>query len=162
MATEIERKFLVLSNDWRRFVTGETPMVQAYFAGGDKASIRVRISGQSANINIKSATLDVHRQEYEFPIPLEDAREMVERLCEHPVIEKTRYYVPYAGHTWEVDVFSGANDGLVVAELELNHADEAFEKPAWLGAEVSHDTRYYNVCLVQNPYKNWSSPRAGQ
>lgn len=157
MATEIERKFLVQSDDWRRQVTERKHMVQAYFAGSDKASIRVRISGESANINIKSATLDVQRKEYEFPIPVDDARELVAELCEQPVIEKTRYYVPHAGHMWEVDVFNGANEGLIVAEIELNDADEAFDKPSWLGVEVSHDKRYYNVCLVQNPYKNWSS-----
>ena len=155
MATEIERKFLVVSDDWREQATSHKMMMQGYFAGGGKASIRVRISGDNANLNIKSATLGVTRKEYEIPIPVADAREMIETLCEKPVIEKTRYYVPHHQHIWEVDVFVGDNEGLVVAEIELSDADEVFEKPAWLGKEVSDDTRYYNVCLVKNPYKNW-------
>ena len=157
MATEIERKFLVVNDSWREQVTNHKVMMQGYFAGGGKASMRVRISGDSANLNIKSATLGVTRKEYEIPIPLEDAREMIELLCEKPVIEKTRHYIPQGQHTWEVDEFVGDNEGLIVAEIELSGADEEFEKPAWLGKEVSDDTRYYNVCLVKNPYKNWRS-----
>ncbi|WP_455202382.1 CYTH domain-containing protein, partial [Kaarinaea lacus] len=152
---EIERKFLVINDSWREQVARHKVMKQGYFAGGGKASIRVRISGEQANLNIKSATLGVTRKEYEIEIPLEDAKEMIESLCEKPVIEKTRHYVIQDQHTWEVDVFSGDNEGLVVAEIELSHAEEEFEKPAWLGKEVSDDTRYYNVCLVKNPYKNW-------
>ena len=155
MAIEIERKFLVVNDDWREHVTSHKSMMQGYFAGGGKASIRVRISGKSANLNIKSATLDVTRKEYEIPIPVEDAREMLDLLCEKPVIEKTRHYIQQGQLVWEVDEFIGDNDGLIVAEIELSDADEAFEKPSWLGKEVSDDTRYYNVCLVKNPYKNW-------
>ena len=155
MATEIERKYLVINDGWREQTASHKVMMQGYFSGGGKASIRVRISGDSANLNIKSATLGVTRKEYEIPIPIEDAREMVELLCEKPVIEKTRHYVPQGQHMWEVDEFIGDNEGLIVAEIELSDADEAFEKPAWLGKEVSDDTRYYNVCLVKNPYKNW-------
>lgn len=157
MATEIERKFLVRNNAWQQQVTDQKMMVQGYFGTGEKASVRVRISGNSANINIKSAALDVVRREYEVPVPLEDAREMIEYLCQKPVIQKTRYYVPYGQHVWEVDVFDGDNAGLVVAEIELTEADQTFEKPPWLGEEVSLDKRYYNVCLVKNPYKNWRS-----
>lgn len=155
MATEIERKFLIVNDSWRQQVTSQKVMMQGYFAGGGKASIRVRISGDTANLNIKSATLGVTRKEYEIPITVEDAREMIENLCEKPVIEKTRHYVPQGQHMWEVDEFVGDNEGLVVAEIELSEADEVFEKPDWLGKEVSDDTRYYNVCLVKNPYKNW-------
>ena len=155
MATEIERKFLVVNDGWRGHVTSHKSMMQGCFAGGGKASIRVRITGEIANLNIKSATLDVTRKEYEIPIPVEDAREMVDLLCEKPVIEKTRHYIPQGQHVWEVDEFIGDNEGLIVAEIELSDADEAFEKPSWLGKEVSDDTRYYNVCLVKNPYKNW-------
>ena len=157
MATEIERKFLVTNNDWRSLATDHKVMMQGYFGTGEKASVRVRISGDTANINIKSATLDVVRREYEVPVPLTDAREMIEHLCQKPVIEKTRYYIPQDQHVWEVDVFAGDNEGLVVAEIELKDPDEKFDKPAWIGEEVSHDTRYYNVCLVKNPYKNWRS-----
>ncbi|HEY5604213.1 MAG TPA: CYTH domain-containing protein [Gammaproteobacteria bacterium] len=155
MATEIERKFLVLNDDWRTLAARQKAVKQGYFAGGGKASIRIRLAGESANINIKSAALDVTRKEYEFAVPYEDAREMLERLCEKPLIEKTRYYVPYGRHVWEVDEFTGDNAGLVVAEIELAAVDESFEKPPWLGREVSQDTRYYNVCLVKHPYKDW-------
>lgn len=155
MATEIERKFLVVNDDWRQLATHHKLMKQGYFAGGGKASVRIRISGDTANINIKSATLGVTRKEYEIPLPYDDASEMLEQLCEKPVIEKTRHYVPYGNHIWEVDEFSGDNAGLVVAEVELADTDEHFQRPPWLGEEVSHDTRYYNVCLVKHPYKDW-------
>jgi len=155
MATEIERKFLIDNDSWREQVTSRKMMMQGYFTGGGKASIRIRISGDSANLNIKSATLGVTRKEYEIPVPVEDAREMIELLCEKPVIEKTRHYIPQGQHMWEVDEFVGDNEGLIVAEIELSDADEVFDRPAWLGKEVSDDTRYYNVCLVKNPYKNW-------
>lgn len=155
MATEIERKFLVTSDAWRQQVTRQMILKQGYFGAAKKASIRIRISGDSANINIKSATLDIVRKEYEIPIDLNDAEEMLEDLCERPVIEKVRYLVPFGNHVWEVDEFSGDNQGLLVAEIELSSPDEEFEKPEWLGDEVSHDERYYNVCLVKNPYKNW-------
>lgn len=155
MATEIERKFLVTNDDWRAQASEKKIIKQGYFASAGKASIRIRISGSSANINIKSATLDVTRMEYEIPVPLADAEEMLEHLCEKPFIEKVRYLVPYGDHIWEVDEFSGDNEGLVVAEIELSSSGEQFERPPWLGEEVSSDKRYYNVCLVKHPYKNW-------
>jgi len=120
-----------------------------------KASVRVRISGDKALLNIKSATLGIHRKEYEFPIGLPDATEILGELCDLPLIEKTRFYVPFAQHLWEIDVFEGDNAGLVVAEIELSHTDEEFERPDWLGEEVSADPRYYNVCLVKHPFKDW-------
>lgn len=155
MATEIERKFLVVNDSWRDQVSDQRTMKQGYFASDGKASIRVRISGDNANLNIKSATLDVTRKEYEIPISLSDGLEMLEQLCERPFIEKVRYLVPIGDHVWEVDVFSGDNQGLIVAEVELSSVDEDFSKPDWLGEEVSHDKRYYNVCLVKHPYKDW-------
>ena len=155
MGTEIERKFLVRNDDWRREARAELHMRQGYVSGGEQASVRVRVQGDSAFLNIKSATLGVRRREYEYPLPLSDAEEMLDHLCAGPLIEKTRYHVEHAGHTWEVDVFEGDNAGLVVAEIELDREDEAFEKPAWVGDEVSHDPRYYNVCLVKHPYKEW-------
>lgn len=155
MATEIERKFLIVNDSWREQVTQEKNIRQGYFASAGKASLRIRISGDSANLNIKSATLDVTRLEYEIPIALSDAKEMLENLCERPFIEKVRYLVPFGDHVWEVDEFSGDNQGLLVAEIELSSADENFEKPDWLGEEVSDDERYYNVCLVKHPYKDW-------
>lgn len=155
MATEIERKFLVLNDAWRDSADEGTRFRQGYLVGAEKASVRVRIEGGSANINIKSATLGVRRQEYEYPIPLGDAEEMLDTLCEQPQIEKTRYHVPVGAHTWEIDVFAGDNEGLIVAEVELGSEDESFAMPEWAGREVSDDTRYYNVCLVKHPYCEW-------
>ena len=155
MATEIERKFLLKNDSWRKEANESSMIRQGYLAGTEKSSIRVRVSGEKANINIKSATLDVTRQEYEYAIPLSEANEILDTLCECSLIEKTRYHVQHGNHVWEVDEFYGDNQGLVVAEIELNSADENFERPDWVGEEVSDDTRYYNVCLVKHPYKDW-------
>lgn len=155
MATEIERKFTIKNDHWRTEVNKSQRYVQGYLAGNERASIRVRIAGDKANINIKSATLGIFRQEYEYAIPLDDAQTMLDDLCEKPVIDKVRHFVSFAGKTWEIDEFSGENQGLIVAEIELNEIDESFELPAWAGEDVSHDKRYYNVSLVKHPYKNW-------
>ncbi len=156
MAQEIERKFLVISDDWRADADVGTVMVQGYMQSGKQSSIRVRLTDDKAWLNIKSATLGVSRSEYEYDIPLADAKEMLASLCGESVINKTRYHVQVGTHTWEVDVFAGNNQGLVVAEIELSDEEEAFEVPPWAGEEVSHDARYYNVCLVKHPYKDWS------
>jgi adenylate cyclase len=159
MATEIERKFLLKDDSWRKLAGEGTDFRQGYLVdiGPDKirASVRVRVEGDKANINIKSATLDMMRTEYEYPISLKDAEEMLDQLCIWPLIEKSRYKVEHGNHTWEIDVFEGDNEGLVVAELELKSAEEDYEKPDWLGEEVTEDARYYNVCLVNQPYKDW-------
>lgn len=155
MATEIERKFLVLSDAWQSAVVKFKTMRQGYMSGNGKSSVRIRVEGDEANINIKSATLGIMRQEYEYSIPLADANEMLNSLCDKPMVEKTRHYVEANGYTWEVDVFTGDNEGLVVAELELPDEHSQFEKPEWVGEEVSDDPRYYNVCLVKHPYKDW-------
>ena len=155
MPREIERNFLLRNDTWRASVESTQRLVQGYLPGMQTASVRVRIAGDDARLNIKSATLDVSRLEYEYPVPLEEAEEMLECLCERPLIEKTRHYVRHAGHLWEVDVFAGDNAGLVVAEIELTAVDEAFERPSWVGDEVSDDPRYYNVCLVTRPFKDW-------
>jgi adenylate cyclase len=102
--------------------------------------------------------MGVTRSEYEYAIPLQDAEELLGQYCVRPLIEKTRYYVTHEGHVWEIDVFSGDNEGLMVAEIELNAPDESFHRPDWLGEEVSHDPRYYNVCLVKHPFKKWKPP----
>jgi len=156
MATEIERKFLVLNDDWRGIVESEMQIVQAYLGNNEFSSTRIRIQDDKANINIKSATLGISRTEFEYDIPVVDAQLIIDDLCIKPVIAKTRFIVEHMNHTWEIDVFSGDNEGLIVAEIELSSPDEAFEKPSWLGEEVSNDARYYNVCLVRNPYKTWS------
>ncbi|MEX2524085.1 MAG: CYTH domain-containing protein [Gammaproteobacteria bacterium] len=156
MATEIERKFLVNDDSWRASVSRKVDIIQGYLANTERGSIRVRVSGSAANLNIKSMTLGVTRQEYDYPIPANDARAMIDGLCMQPVIDKTRHYVEYNGHTWEIDEFHGINAGLIVAELEVDREDEAFDPPPWLGKEVSDDPRYYNVCLVEYPYSDWS------
>lgn len=161
MATEIERKFLVTNDGWRTAADAGTAYRQGYLVGAKQASVRVRIEGSAARLNIKSATLGVTRQEYEYAIPLADAAAMLDSLCEKPLIEKTRHHVHFGGRLWEVDVFAGDNAGLVVAEVELEAEDAPLEVPPWAGREVSHEPRYYNVCLVKHPYKNWTADERG-
>jgi len=159
MATEIERKFLIKNDAWKAHVSETHVIRQGYLQSGlyasQKSSVRVRISNKQANINIKSAELSAIRQEFEYAIPLHDAEEMLRTLCNEAIIEKTRYYVPYESHLWEIDIFSGENAGLQMAEIELERIDEAFSRPDWLGPEVSHDKRYYNNYLIKHPYCNW-------
>ncbi len=155
MGIEIERKFLVKNTGWQDESDAGQELVQGYMVGGVKSSVRVRIEGDRAFLNIKSATLGVTRMEYEYPIPVSDAREMLVNLCDKPLIEKNRYLVHKNGLVWEIDVFKGDNAGLVVAEVELQSQDQTFEKPEWLGEEVSHDPRYYNVNLTKHPFKDW-------
>lgn len=155
MATEIERKFLLKNDDWRTSVTKESFYRQGYLANSEGASVRVRIAEGQANLNIKSMTLGISRHEFEYSIPLEDGEQMLNELCVGPKIEKTRYLVEHEGHTWEIDVFVGDNEGLVVAEIELASEGEKFALPSWIGEEVSHEKRYYNLCLVGHPYKDW-------
>ena len=155
MAKEIERKFLVTNDEWRDQVKKQAYYRQGYINDAVECSIRIRIASDKAFLNIKSATLGIERMEYEYPVPLDDANEMLDSFALGPVIEKTRYFVDIGEHTWEIDVFEGDNQGLVVAEIELNDENESFEMPSWAGEDVSHDTRYYNVCLVKHPYKDW-------
>lgn len=155
MSLEIEKKFLVLNDRWQADAGPGVRYRQGYLSESGPGSVRVRIGGQRAYLNIKSATLAQQRLEYEYEIPLCDAEEMLAEVCVQPLVEKTRYEVEHAGHTWEVDVFEGDNAGLVVAEIELDDVDEAFARPDWVGEEVSDDPRYYNVCLVKHPYKSW-------
>jgi adenylate cyclase len=157
MATEIEKKFLLNDNSWMDLAGRGTKYSQGYLVGSKQASVRVRIQGNKAFLNIKSATIDITRQEFEYEIPLVDAMEMLETLCEKPLISKTRYHLKYENHIWEIDVFDGENKGLVVAEIELSDENEVFSKPSWIGEEVSDDARYYNTCLVQHPFKDWSN-----
>ena len=156
MGIEIERKFLVINDSWLKAASVALPIKQGYLVGGRAASVRVRLQGDTANLNIKSATLGVRRQEFEYAIPLEDAEILLTTLCQRPIIEKTRYLVSYANKQWEIDVFDGDNAGLVVAELELHDEAERFDPPPWLGKEVSDDPRYYNSCLSQHPFKDWA------
>lgn len=155
MAIEIERKFLVKDDSWRNLSDQGTGYSQGYLIGSQKSSVRVRIQGKEAFLNIKSATIDITRQEFEYEIPLDEATELLETLCDKPLISKTRFHLKYENHLWEIDVFEGDNKGLIVAEIELRDKNEPFTKPDWLGEEVSDDARYYNTCLVKHPYKDW-------
>lgn len=128
---------------------------QGYLSGSPAASVRIRIEGKQAYLNIKSATLGIRRLEYEYAIPVNDARQLLDNLCEKPLIKKKRYHVIHAGYTWEIDEFSGENAGLVVAEIELPDENTRPVLPDWVGDEVSHDPRYYNVSLVKHPYCKW-------
>lgn len=154
MAQEIERKFLI-----NQQLLGELPkgitIKQAYIPTADKTVVRIRISDDKAFLTLKGANKGLTRSEFEYPIPVTDAEAMIEELCTGPIIDKTRYLIPQGKHTWELDIFYGDNDGLVVAEIELESEDEAFDKPEWLGKEVTGDARYYNSCLLDNPYKHW-------
>ncbi|HVI58417.1 MAG TPA: CYTH domain-containing protein [Luteimonas sp.] len=161
MALEIERKFLVAGDAWRAQAREVVPMAQGYLndqaamdSGAQRASVRVRIAGERAFLNIKSRELGHTRQEFDYPVPLEDAHALL-ALCVGGLVEKRRHLVEHAGHLWEVDEFLGDNAGLVVAEIELERADEAFEKPAWLGAEVTDEACYYNLALASRPYSSW-------
>ena len=154
MAQEIERKFLVADPSFLKPLTG-SQVKQGYIPGKERSAARIRIRDSSAFLTLKSETRGITRSEFEYEIPLADAEEMLETLCAPPHIEKTRYVVEWKGHTWEVDVFHGGNEGLIVAEIELATADQAFEKPPWLGREVSQDARYFNSNLAHCPYGNW-------
>jgi adenylate cyclase len=155
MALEIERKYLVINNKWRDNVLSEAVMKQGYLCSLPHASVRVRVAENEARLTIKGRTEGISRHEYEYAIPLQDAEELLENQVTGAVIDKVRYQVQCGDHTWELDVFHGANQGLVVAELELSSEDEAFQMPAWAGEEVSSDRRYYNASLVDHPYCNW-------
>ncbi|TAM11299.1 MAG: CYTH domain-containing protein [Nevskiaceae bacterium] len=156
MPVEIERKFLMKDDGWRAVVQHSRRMVQGYLAGpGGKASMRVRISGTEARFNIKAAVVGAVRAEYDWPVPLAEAAEILATLAVGRV-EKTRHYAAAGnGRTWEIDEFDGDNAGLVVAEIELGSLDEAFERPAWLGREVTDDARYYNHALALQPWRSW-------
>jgi adenylate cyclase len=155
MASEIERKFLVRDDGWQRDAGAGVRMRQGYIVASEAGSVRVRISGDQAWLNIKGATVGISRTEFEYPVAVADAEQILEDLCIRPLIEKTRYLADYAGHRWEVDVFEGDNHGLVVAEIELDSEDESFEKPPWAGEEVSMDPRYYNASLATRPFSMW-------
>ena len=151
---EIERKFLVLNEDWKVGATG-TFLHQGYLNRHPQRSVRVRVKGQQAFLTIKGMVSEISRFEYEYPIPLADAQHMLKELCEPPTLEKTRYLVKYEGMCWEIDEFHGENVGLVVAEIELENEEQPFAKPPWLGEEVSQDSRYLNINLSRHPYCQW-------
>ncbi|WP_219114442.1 CYTH domain-containing protein [Janthinobacterium sp. UMAB-56] len=154
MGVEIERKFLLQGDAWRGL--GQPVLLrQGYLSSARERVVRVRIEGEQAMLTIKGANVGATRGEWEYPIPLADAAELLDGLCEQPLIEKYRHRIGYAGMVWEVDEFLGANAGLVVAEIELASEDQPFEKPDWVGAEVSGDARYYNANLIRQPFSRW-------
>ncbi|GKT12304.1 MAG: adenylate cyclase [Thiomicrorhabdus sp.] len=160
MAREIERKFLLANEDWKALAHKKTHFAQGYLndiqEASAKSSVRVRIEGEKANMNIKSLEIGLSRDEYEYEIPLEEGKAILEKLAVGPVIEKYRYLVKVGKHTWEIDEFLGANSGLVVAEVEMATETEEIEVPTWAGFEVTNLTRYYNISLSSHPYKCWS------
>lgn len=153
MPAEIERKFLVAAS-WRPSDAG-THFKQGYLSSAKERVVRVRIAGDQAKLTVKGITTGVSRAEFEYEIPIDDAAYMLDHLCEQPLIEKRRHVEIVDGKAFEIDVFLGANAGLVIAELELTREDEAFERPAWLGDEVSGDERYYNSNLLSRPFTTW-------
>jgi adenylate cyclase len=155
LAVEIERKFLLKNSGWRGLGTG-TVYRQGFLSTIKERVVRVRIAGDKATLTIKGANKGISRQEFEYEIPMADAENLLSNLCEKPIIEKTRYVIKHEENTWEVDEFEGENKGLFVAEVELNSANQTFNKPDWIGEDVSDDNRYYNSNLIKNPYRNWT------
>jgi len=155
MAKEIERKFLV-KGDFKSAAKKETRIIQGYLSSVPERTVRVRIKGDKGFITIKGIGNEsgASRFEWEKEIPVEEVKELL-KICEPGIIDKTRYLVDVGNHTFEVDEFYGDNEGLVVAEVELKDENEVFEKPDWLGEEVTGDKKYYNSMLMKNPYKNW-------
>ncbi|MCP5538455.1 MAG: CYTH domain-containing protein [Akkermansiaceae bacterium] len=151
MGVEIERKFLV-SGDVP--LVGGVEMMQGYLCKDVGRTVRVRLEDEKAVLTIKGETMGLTRLEYEYEIPFEDARELLDMTIDG-IVEKTRYYHQSGSHTWEIDVFKRQNEGLVIAEIELTSEDEEFEKPAWVGEEVSFDPRYSNSSLSEKPFKEW-------
>ncbi len=155
MAREIEYKFLVANDDWRRQAGPGVPYRQGYLSLDPERSVRVRVAGEHAFLTIKGKSEGAGRDEFEYMIPKDDAEQMLESLCLKPLIQKKRYVVQRGSVKWEIDVFEGANRGLIVAEVETRTEEHDFEKPEWLGEEVTGDSRYFNISLVQHPYTEW-------
>jgi adenylate cyclase len=153
VGVEIERKFLLAGDGWRAL--GQPVLLRQGYLSSDPARVvRVRLEGDQAWMTIKGRSVGATRGEWEYPIPPADANELLQ-LCEQPIVEKFRRRIEFAGNVWEVDEFVGANQGLVVAEIELGSEHQQFERPEWIGAEVTDDRRYFNSALVRNPYSSW-------
>ena len=155
MHLEIERKFLVRNDSWKKAAREGISYVQSYLVIARDRAMRVRLEGTKAFLNFKVALSEMRRHEYEYEIPLEDASQIIHAFCNRPPVEKIRYKVTHQHHIWELDEFKGENEGLVVAEIELKREDESFEKPKWLGEEVTSDERYLNMNLFLRPFKAW-------
>lgn len=154
MPREVERKFLLKDDAWKNL--GEAVLIrQGYLSTDPGRTVRVRVIGPAAYLTVKGPSTGVSRAEFEYPIPMDDAVEMLETLCRQPIIEKHRTRIPIGGVVWEVDEFHGLNQGLVLAEVELESPDQAVDLPDWVGEEVSDDPRYFNAGLVEHPYSEW-------
>jgi CYTH domain-containing protein len=154
MAVEIERKFLVRGDGWRSLAPGIVYR-QGYITSGRGRTVRVRIAGNKAYLTIKGAPTGISRSEFEYPIPIADAEEMLRTLCDRPLIEKIRYRIEHVGLIWEVDEFLGENQGLVIAEVELTDPNQLIDLPDWIGPEVSENPRYFNAYLAKHPFSTW-------
>lgn len=154
MPQEIERKFLLANDSWKHQVSKSFAIRQGFLSTEPSRTVRIRQKGDRGFLTIKGITTGVSRAEFEYDIPLPDALQLLD-LCLQPIIDKTRYIVEVNGNTWEIDVFAGANDGLVIAEIELESEEQEFLRPDWLGQEVSDDPRYYNSMLAQTPFTAW-------
>ena len=154
MGKEIERKYLIKDDTWRKNASGTTYR-QGYLSTVKERTVRVRTIDDKGFLTIKGITIGATRREYEDEIPMADANEMLDELCEKPIIEKTRFKISHAGLIWEIDEFAGVNQGLIVAEVELESEDQNIDFPPWVGEEVSGDPRYFNSNLIANPYTNW-------
>ncbi len=153
MPSEIERKFLVRDTSFLKGLTGSY-IAQGYLSADPERTVRVRIKDNQGYLTIKGKTDGISRIEFEYQIPLGEAKNLLD-LCLPTIIEKERFLVTAGNHIYEIDQFKGDNEGLIIAEIELNHEDETFEKPDWLGKEVSHETQYFNSALSQKPYIKW-------
>jgi CYTH domain-containing protein len=160
MGLEIERKFLLRSDAWRTQARSRVLMRQGYLSSGSRCSIRARIAGEQAWLNMKAKRSGMTRLEYEYAIPVSEANEILEELCDGPVVEKYRHEVAIGAYVWEIDEFLRENAGLIVAEIELGSEAESFDRPEWLGDEVTSDERYYNFNLAKHPFKLWLEPTA--
>ncbi len=154
MATEIERKFLVTGTDWQQLAPGILYR-QGYLCTEKERTVRVRTVGKKGFLTIKGNNRGITRLEYEYEIPVQQANELLDRLCKKNIITKKRYTINFQGFIWEVDEFLTENQGLVVAEIELTTENQPFAKPDWVGREVSDDPRYYNSCLSRTPFSSW-------
>lgn len=154
MGIEIEKKFLLTGTEWKQLAVG-TAYRQGYLNSVKERTVRVRTINDNGFLTIKGVSVGATRLEYEYEIPLEDAQALLNELCEKPLIEKNRYKVDFGGFIWEIDEFFGENDGLIVAEIELESEDQTFDKPEWVGEEVTGDSRYFNSNLIKYPYSKW-------
>lgn len=155
MKIEIERKFLVAGDAWRAGATGILYR-QGYLCTDPARTVRVRLGNDTAILAIKGAGNGIARPEFEYPLPVDEATVLLDHHCLQPLVEKYRYLVPFAGLTWEIDEFLGANAGLLLAEVELEHSDQPVPLPPWIGREVTGDPRYYNAWLARHPYTTWT------